>query len=299
MNLDLDRRDFLKLAGIGSIAVASGLWINQVIAAADDFVFLQISDTHWGFNNPKINPDFAGTLKKEVASINSLKTTPDFIMFTGDLSHVTDDDQERRKRLTEFKGIVSELKVKDVRFMPGEHDASLDEGEAFKEIIGKEMHYTFDHKGVHFIVLDNVSDPRTILGETQLEWLAADLKKLDKTAPIVVFTHRPLFDLAPEWEWYTRDGAEAVKLLMPHNHVTVFYGHIHQENHHMTEHIAHHACKGSMFPLPAPGSAPTNAPIPWDAVAPYRGLGFRTVDGRVKPVKYDLTEYSINGEVLK
>ncbi len=299
MKLDIGRRHFLKVAGIGGALLASGLWKNSVIAAGDDFVFLQISDTHWGFSNPQINPDFAGTLKEEIASINTLKSPPDFIMFSGDLTHVTDDDQERRKRLTEFRKVIAELKIKDVRLMPGEHDASLDEGEAYKELLGPEMHYVFDHKGVHFIVLDNVSDPRTVLGEAQLEWLAADLKKLDKAAPIVVFTHRPLFDLVPGWEWYTRDGSEALKLLMPYENVVALYGHIHQEHHHMTGHIAHHACKGSMYPLPAPGSVPVKAPVPWDPAAPYRGLGFRTLDAHVKPVKYDLTEYSVNGEVMK
>ncbi len=299
MNLDIDRRDFLKVAGIGSALLASGLWKNSVIAAADDFVFLQISDSHWGFNMEKANPDFAGTLKKEVTSINGLKVQPDFIIFTGDLTHTTDDDKERRRRLTEFRGIVAGLKNQNVKFIPGEHDASLDEGEAYKEIIGGETHYTFDHKGVHFIVLDNVSDPRATIGPAQLEWLATDLKKHDKSAPIVVFTHRPLFDLMPDWDWNTRDGAEAVKLLMPYENVVVLYGHIHQENHHMTEHIAHHSCQGSMYPLPAPGSVPVKAPVPWDPAAPYKGLGFRTVDAHTKPAKFDLTEYTVKGVVLK
>ena len=136
--------------------------------------------------------------------------------------------------------------------MPGEHDAGLDEGEAFKEFFG-ETHYTFDHKGVHFIVLDNVSDPTSTIGDAQLEWFNADLKQRDKTSPVVVFTHRPLFDLYPDWDWYTRDGAKAIELLMPYSNVTVFYGHIHQEHHHKTGNIAHHAAKGLMFPLPAPG----------------------------------------------
>jgi len=296
MNLDIDRRDFLKVAGVGSALLASGLWKNSVIAATDDFVFLQISDSHWGFNMEKANPDFAGTLKKAVDSINGLKVQPDFIIFTGDLTHTTDDDQERRRRLKEFRQIVAGLKNQNVKFIPGEHDASLDGGEAYKEIIGGEMHYTFDHKGVHFIVLDNVSDPRGQLGQPQLEWLAADLKKLDKTAPIVVFTHRPLFDLMPDWDWKTRDGAEAVTLLMPYENVVVLYGHIHQENHHMTGHIAHHSCKGSMYPLPAPGSVPVKAPVLWDPAAPGRGLGFRTVSR--SGAKFDLTEYSIQGEAV-
>ena len=191
---------------------------------------------HWSESEPR----FLGTLKKAVAAVNNLKLEPDFIMFTGDLTHVTDDDKERRKRLVEFRDIIKDLKVKSIRFMPGEHDAGLDQGEAFKEFFG-ETYYAFDHKGVHFIVLDNVSDPRSNVGELQLRWRNDDLKKLDKDSRIVVFTHRPLFDLYPEWDWYTRDGTKAIELLKPYSNVTVFYGHIHQENHHKTEQIWHHA----------------------------------------------------------
>ena len=297
--MKIDRRDFLKLAGFGGVVLASGLGHPGKLAmgAEVDFFFLQLSDTHWGFTGEKVNPDSKGTLKKAVAAANSLKIQPDFIIFTGDLTHTTDDDQERRRRLTEFRGIVSELKVKNVRFMPGEHDAGLDEGEAFKELFGK-THYTFDHKGVHFIVLDNVSDPRSLIGDKQLEWLSADLKKLDKDSRIVIFTHRPLFDLYPDWDWHTRDGAKAMDLLMPYSKVTVFYGHIHQEHHHKTGPIAHHAAKGLMFPLPAPGSVPVKNPIPWDASQPYKGLGFRSVEAKVKEAQYPISEFSVKGERL-
>jgi 3',5'-cyclic AMP phosphodiesterase CpdA len=218
-------------------------------------------------------------------------------MFTGDLTHVTEDEKERRKRLSEFRKIVSELKVKNVRFMPGEHDAGLDEGKIFKEFF-ETTHYTFDYKGVHFIVLDNVSDPASSIGESQLAWLSGDLKQLDKSARIVVFTHRPLFDLSPDWDWHTRDGSKALDMLMPFPNVTVFYGHIHQEHHHKTGHIDHHAAQGLMYPLPAPGSVPKKQPVPWDATAPYKGLGFRGVNADVKKAKYDIAEFSVKGERL-
>jgi 3',5'-cyclic AMP phosphodiesterase CpdA len=179
-----------------------------------------------------------------------------------------------------------------VRFMPGEHDGSLDRSEAYQEFFGK-THYTFDHKGIHFIVLDNVSDPAARIGDEQLAWLASDLKQLPKDARIVVFTHRPLFDLYPQWDWATRDGAQAVELLMPYPNVTVFYGHIHQEHHHMTGHIAHHAAKSLIFPLPAPGSQPKRTPLDWDAAQPYRGLGFRDVEADVKHATYRLDEMTV------
>src|SRR6266478_6461133 len=174
MKHPIDRREFLKLAGLGGVVFASSLGAARAadtLAAAkpgefDDFYFVQLSDSHWGFEGPP-NPDAKGTLKKAVAAVNALAEPPDFIVFTGDLTHTTDDPKERRRRLGQFKEIVSELKVKDVHFMPGEHDASLDKGEAYQEFFGK-THYTFDHKGVHFIVLDNVSDPTASIGEEQL-----------------------------------------------------------------------------------------------------------------------------------
>ncbi|MGE0823914.1 MAG: metallophosphoesterase [Candidatus Binatia bacterium] len=259
---------------------------------ANDFFFLQMSDTHWGFSGPAVNPDAAVTLEKAVATVNGLAQPPDFIVFTGDLTHTTDDPQERRTRLQQFRDIVSKLKVKHVRCMPGEHDASLDQGEAYREFFG-DTYYTFDHKGVHFIVLDNVSDPTGTIGDAQLRWLRADLTRLDREQSIVVLTHRPLFELAPQWDWATRDGAEAIKLLLPYEYVTVFYGHIHQEHHHQTEHIAHHAAKSLMFPLPAPGSVPKKTPIPWDAAKPYNGLGFRTIQANPGEKEYPLIEWPV------
>lgn len=294
--MKIDRRDFLKLIGVGSAVLVLGpgslAGAASKDAGKDDFLFVQLSDTHWGFSGPAVNPDATGTLKKAIAAVNSMKTQPDFIVFTGDLTHTTDDPKERRKRMAEARSIIGELQVKNIKFMPGEHDAGLDNGEAFQEFFGI-THYTFDHKGVHFIVIDNVSDPTSSITDPQLQWLSAELKKLDKDSRIVVFTHRPLFDLYPQWDWWTRDGARALDLLMPYKNVTVFYGHIHQENHHMTGHIPHHAAKGLMFPLPAPGSVPKRVPIPWDAAESYKGLGYRSVEAKAETAEYMITEYPV------
>ena len=282
----IDRRDFLKLAGLGGAVFASGLAGCAGMAGAkqDDFYFVQLSDTHWGFKGDVANPDAGGTLQKAVAAVNALAVQPDFIIFTGDLTHTTDDPKERRRRLAEFKQIVSALKNQNVRFMPGEHDAALDNGQAWKEFFGA-PYYSFDHKGVHFVAIDNVSDAAVKIGEVQLAWLKADLARQKNDAPIVVLTHRPLFDLAPQWDWATRDGAQAMEILMPYRNVTVFYGHIHQEHHHMTGHIAHHAAKSLIFPLVAPGSQPKRAPVAWDPAQPYKGLGFRGVEAEKAGIK--------------
>lgn len=289
----MQRRDFLALTAAGGGAVfASGLAGCATAAAPDsDFYFVQLSDTHWGYQGDA-NPEATHTLRKAVAAVNALPQAPEFIVFTGDLTHTTDDPAERRRRMQTFQSIAAGLQVQTLRFMPGEHDASLDRGAAFREFFG-DPYYTFDHKGVHFIVLDNVSDPGAKIGDEQLAWLQQDLARLDRRAPIVVLTHRPLFDLAPKWDWATRDGAQAIELLMPHENVTVFYGHIHQEHHHMTGHIAHHSAKSLVFPLPAPGSQDKRTPLPWDANAPFRGLGFREIDAQRTGRAFTLAEFPV------
>jgi len=293
----MKRRDFLALSALGGgVVFASELagcasrsgtgYLDQ-----QSFYFVQLSDAHWGYEGPA-NPDAAVTLRKAVASVNALAVQPDFVFFTGDLTHTTDDPLERRRRLTEFKSIIGDLKVRHVRLIPGEHDAALDRGAAYKESFG-ETYYAFDHQGIHFIALDNVSDPGGKVDEEQIAWLKADLAKQDRLAPIVVLTHRPLFDLVPKWDWATRNGAEVMDILMPYQHVTVFYGHIHQEHHYMTGHIAHHSAKSLIFPLPEPGSQDKRTPLPWDASQPYKGLGFREVDADPQNAGFTLTEFPV------
>jgi 3',5'-cyclic AMP phosphodiesterase CpdA len=288
----IDRRNFLKLGAVGGGAVfISGLFHGAAAAGSEDFYFVQLSDSHWGYKGPA-NPDAQNTLRKAVAHVNALEKRPDFIVFTGDLTHTTDDPAERRTRMAQFKEIVAGLAVKRVHFLPGEHDASLDNGAAFQEAFGP-THSSFEHKGVHFIALDNVSDPGARIGDAQLAWLKADLATQPRDARIVVLTHRPLFDLEPKWDWATRDGAQAIAMLMPYPNVTVFYGHIHQENHHRTGHIAHHSAKSLVFPLPAPGSQEKRTPLPWDPAAPEKGLGFREVDAEPTVAAYQITEFTV------
>jgi 3',5'-cyclic AMP phosphodiesterase CpdA len=199
MGGEMTRRHFVKLLGFGAAVFMSGAGskaFGTTVTSGEDFMFLQMSDTHWGFSNPAVNPDFAGTLKKAIASVNGLRPQPDFVVFTGDLSHVTDDPNERKKRLSGFRDIIKGLRVQNIRLLPGEHDAAPDNGATFKEFFG-DTHYSFDHKGVHFIALDNVSDPRAMVGDGQIQWLATDLKERGKDERIVVLTHRPLFSLYP------------------------------------------------------------------------------------------------------
>jgi hypothetical protein len=293
-----DRRDLLRLMGVGGVVFAS-----QLAGAAErprrksrrddeDFFFLQLSDTHWGYSGPS-NPQADVTLPTAVRTINRVAARPDFVVFTGDLTHTTDDEKVRRQRMAQFKDVIAKLDVSTRLFLPGEHDASKDRGAAFQEAFGA-THHTFDYKGVHFIALDNVSDPAGAVGGAQIDWLAADLKTQPRDARIVVFTHRPLFDLYPQWEWATKDGGKVIDLLLGHRNVTVFYGHIHQEHHHQTQHIAHHAARSLVFALPAPGSVAKKLPLPFDPAAPFAGLGYRRVElGEEAPL---LTELRVSSE---
>ena len=296
MQTNVDRRAFMQLAAYGGVAFASGLGLGACATAPGasapdtDFFFVQLSDTHWGYDGPA-NPDAQGTLPKAIAAVNALPVDPDFIVFTGDLTHLTLDGKLRRERLAQFRDQVAALRVRDIHFLPGEHDASADRGEAYREFFGP-GHYAFDHKGIHFVALDNVSDPAGALGAEQLAWLAADLAGRPADAPIVVLTHRPLFDLQKQWGWTTQDGDRAIALLQPFSRVTVFYGHIHQEHHHVTGRINHHAAKSLIFPLPAPGPGTDHKPLAWDAGAPYRGLGWRAVNtgpSTVEPISHEHT----------
>ena len=128
--------------------------------SADDgtLFFIQVSDTHWGFNNAEVNPDHTGILKEGIAEINSLHGNPDFLIFTGDETHTTPDPALRRERMEQFKDIITDLNVKMIKLIPGEHDAALGNAKAHHECFG-EPHYSLDPKGVHFIVFDNVSTP--------------------------------------------------------------------------------------------------------------------------------------------
>jgi 3',5'-cyclic AMP phosphodiesterase CpdA len=297
--MEIDRRQFLRLAGAGGVVFASGLAGGACSAlgargAADEaqeFYFVQLSDTHWGYEGPG-NPDAHGTLAKAIAAVNSLSPAPDFVVFTGDLTHLTPDAALRRERISAFRDLAGGLEVKDVRFLPGEHDASLDRGRVYQELLGP-THYAFDHKGVHFVALDNVSDPAGVIGEEQLAWLAADLARQPRDARIVVLAHRPLFDLVPQWGWSTGDGARAIELLQPFANVSVFYGHIHQLHRRQTGAISHYAANSLIFPLPAPGSA-DHKPLPWDAARPYRGLGWRQVESGRGAVPGEVREFALS-----
>jgi 3',5'-cyclic AMP phosphodiesterase CpdA len=315
-----DRRSFLKISGA---ALGIGVLYQvapQVSAEASEtfrllgrhsgeavtpFSFIQLSDAHVGFNGP---PDPLGTkaLERAVEMVNALPHQPDLVLFTGDLTHDSEDKDVHAKRMQNFKEIAARLKVKKLMCVPGEHDAGLDGGALFREAYGP-TNYSFDHRGVHFIALDNVSRAKPEVGPEQRAWLKKDLARFPKSAPIVVFTHRPLFDLKPEWEWFTSDGDDVMNELAGFENVTVLYGHIHRDDEHHEGHATHYAARSLIFAFPEP-TAPVKKPYPFDKDQPFKRLGIRVVSATprqpvaVQDVELTLREYSgLNGiqQILK
>jgi hypothetical protein len=293
MSKELDRRSFLKITGttLGAGALytvgaalggsSQGMELANLLGQRNGerlapFSFVQFSDTHVGFEGP---PDPLGTqaFERAVDLVNGLAVQPDLVLFTGDLCHDSEKESETRARMKRFQEIAGRLKVKNQRYVPGEHDAGLDGGALYREVFGP-SHYAFDHRGVHFIGLDNVSQGKPVVGPEQLEWLRRDLARFGKSVPIVVFTHRPLFDLKPEWEWYTGDGDEVMNLLAPYDNVTVLYGHIHRHHEMLSGHARHLAARSLIFAFPDPEQTGERNPVPFDPSAPFKNLGIRQVD---------------------
>lgn len=295
------RRDFLKLFGLGigatfasSLPGCGSRAHMAERAAAKDFLFLQISDTHWGFEGAP-NPEAKLTLPRTIDAINAIEKQPDFIVFTGDLTHRTTDIAFRRARMSEVKAMIATLKCKDVRLLAGEHDADQDGGDVFRELLGP-LTWSFDHEGVHFVGLDNVSRAEAKMGDEQIAWLQQNLASIAIDTPLVVFAHRPLFDLFPQWDWATPDAQKATALFDKRPATTVFYGHIHQEHHHVIGNVSHHAARSLMFPLPAPGSVPKREPLAWNPGDATHGIGFRVVDQA--GARTSLMEHAADGKPI-
>ncbi len=262
--------------------------VGAAEAATSGFSFVQISDSHIGFNKPA-NPDPGATLTEAVAKIGELPRKPAFMIHTGDITHLS-----KPKEFDDADQLIGAAKL-DVHYVPGEHDV-IDErtGEAYLARYGKLSNgkgwYSFDHGGVHFVGLVNVFDLKAggmgNLGVEQLTWFAADLKSKSPSTPIVVFAHVPLWTIAEEWGWGTQDGAEALKLLARFGSVTVLNGHIHQIMQKVEGHMTFHTARSTAFPQPAPGTAPSPGPklVPAEQLRSVLGVSSVTVAHGKQPL---------------
>src|ERR1700675_1141107 len=227
--------------------------------------FLQISDSHMGFDKPA-NPNALGTLQEAVNKIIALPQKPAFMIHTGDISHLSLESQ-----FDDADRIISQTKL-DVHYVPGEHDFLDPEQKFYRERYGRgtkgDGWYSFDANGIHFIGLVNVVNLKGNglgdLGQTQLEWLEKDVKGLPASTPIVVVAHVPLWLVYQDWGWGTVDGAQALTYLKRFGSVTVLNGHIHQVMQKVEGHVAFHTVRSTAFPQGVPGVAkgPGPAPVP-------------------------------------
>lgn len=260
----------------GGVPMSSGLLGAAAAAPSAGFTFLQISDSHVGFNKAA-NPHALQTLQEAVGKIAAMPIKPAFLIHTGDITHLSRPDQfDAAAQIIGGTGL-------DVRYVPGEHDM-VDEanGKLYLERYGKGTigagWYAFDDNGVHFIGLVNVVDLKAgglgNLGAEQLAWLAADLAGRPASTPIVVFAHIPLWAVYPDWGWGTEDGAQALQLLRRFGSVTVLNGHIHQIIQKVEGTMTFHTARSTAFPQPAPGTAPAPGPqvVPADRLRGLLGL---------------------------
>ncbi|MFZ3358928.1 MAG: metallophosphoesterase [Xanthobacteraceae bacterium] len=259
----------------GGVPHSLGIMGEAAAAEARGLSFLQISDSHVGFDKPA-NPNALGTLEEAIAKVNAQPSKPAFMIHTGDISHLSLESQ-----FDDADRIISQARL-DVHYVPGEHDFLDPDRKFFIDRYGRGTKgagwYSFDANGVHFIGLVNVFNLKGggmgDLGAEQLEWLEDDLKGRSASTPIVLFAHIPLWTIYPDWGWGTDDSAQALSYLKRFGSVTVLNGHIHQVMQKVEGNVTFHTARSTAFPQPAPGAAPSPGPmkVPDDQLRKMLGI---------------------------
>jgi 3',5'-cyclic AMP phosphodiesterase CpdA len=258
-------------------------------------LFLQISDTHIGFNK-EANPDVAGTLKQTIALVNAMPVKPHLTIHTGDISHLSKPEE-----FDLASQLLSGLNITELHTVPGEHDVTDGPGTdyfaRFGQASGNRGYYSFDHNGVHFIALVNVMNfkPNGLgaLGDDQLAWLEQDLKGRSSSTPIVVFAHMPMWTIYEPWGWGTADSDQAMSYLRRFGSVTVLNGHIHQIVQKVEGNITFHTARSTAYPQPAAGvgAGPGPLKVPSDQLP--RMLGVTSVKVLTHPASASLTDATL------
>ena len=239
-------------------------------------LFVQISDTHIGFNK-EANPDVAGTLTQTIDIVNGMSDAPALIIHTGDITHLS--------KPAEFDlaaQLLGRLRTSEIHTVPGEHDTADATVTEYFSRFGKASdnrgYYSFDHAGVHFIGLINVLQFKAgglgTLGDEQLAWVAADLKSRSASTPIVVFAHMPLWTIYEPWGWGTGDAEQLLSQLRRFGSVTVLNGHIHQIVQKVEGNMTFHTARSTAYPQPTAGvgSGPGPLKVPADQLAAMLGI---------------------------
>jgi len=287
----ISRRNALKCLAYGGagtlFALSGGVLVPWDLAAAGNGgalpsakpLFVQISDTHIGFNK-EANPDVGGTLNQTIDLVNALAEPPALIIHTGDITHLSKPAQ-----FDDAAQLLARLKAAELHSVPGEHDTTDGSGAEYFSRFGKASnnkgYYSFDHRGVHFIALINVLDFKAgglgTLGEEQLAWVSADLKKRSASTPIVVFAHMPLWTIYEPWGWGTSDADELMNHLRRFGSVTVLNGHIHQIIQKVEGNVTFHTARSTSYPQPQPGVGTGPGPLTVEAAVLPTMLGVTRV----------------------
>jgi 3',5'-cyclic AMP phosphodiesterase CpdA len=286
----LSRRKALKCMAYGGagtlFALSGGVFtpIDLAMAAGDKPgaaklgkpLFVQISDTHIGFNK-EANPDVAGTLRQTIDIVNGMSAQPALIIHTGDITHLS-----KASEFDDAQQLFTRLRTTEMHTVPGEHDTTdatvTEYFNRFGKASNNKGYYSFDHSGVHFIGLINVLQFKPgglgTLGEEQLAWVAADLKGRSASTPIVVFAHMPLWTIYEPWGWGTGDADQLMSPLRRFGSVTVLNGHIHQIVQKVEGNITFHTARSTSYPQPAAGvgSGPGPLKVPADQLAAMLGI---------------------------
>lgn len=276
-----------EVAG-GVPRIARGLGDGAARADSSGFTFAQISDSHIGFDKPA-NPDPSATLARAIEKIVAASDKPDFMLHTGDITHLS-----RPAQFDDARNIIAGSRL-DVHYVPGEHDViDEDNGKEYLARYGKDTKgkgwTSFDHKGVHFVGLVNVVDLKAggmgNLGDEQIAWLAADLAGRSASTPIVVFAHIPLWTVYRDWGWGTDDSERALTLLRRFGSVTVLNGHIHQIFQKVEGNVSFHTARSTAFPQGEPGKAASAGPlaVPADRLRGMLGIASVTVVDAGRPL---------------
>ncbi|MEM5389703.1 metallophosphoesterase [Paraburkholderia phymatum] len=303
------RRSALKClayGGAGTLFVLTGGVLTPVqlalaastkdeSAAAGVPLFLQISDTHIGFNK-EANPDVAGTLRQTIDFVAAMPVKPVLTIHTGDITHLS--------RPAEFDlaaQLLAGLNITELHTVPGEHDVTDGPGTEYFNRFGQASdnkgYYSFDHSGVHFIGLVNVMHfkPNGLgsLGDDQLSWLENDLKGRSSSTPIVVFAHMPMWTIYEPWGWGTGDAGLAMSHLKRFGSVTVLNGHIHQIVSRVEGNVTFHTARSTAYPQPTAGNGPGPMPLTVSNDQLPRMLGVTSVKISRHPLKATLADTTL------
>ena len=252
--------------------------------------FVQISDSHLGFTGTA-NPDVSATFGAAVNQVNAIGYEPDFVMHTGDVTHLSLPSE-----FAQAKEMMSDIRTPRVFTVPGEHDTINDGGKGYRKYFGAQTlgdgWFSFDIKGVHVISLVNTTSVDALgqLGADQLDFVRRDLARLSAETPVIVFSHIPLYAMYPKWGWGTGDAITLLGMLRRFGSVTCLNGHVHQVFTKTEGNVTFHSAAATCYPLPEPGQAPAPLPVTLPAGELTAALGIRTVNFRAGSTSLALTD---------